>query len=184
MKIVCAVALFFVLLAPLAPAQTNPARTAAELAQEVPAPNPNDVNSMDAIVRAAYEAISGPAGPRDWKHFRSLFLPEARFTEVERQPDGTTIVLTWSVDDFVRDATGLFAKEPFYEKGIVNQPQRFGNMAQVLSSYESRHAPGEKPFQRGVNSFQVLYDGKRWWILSIFWDAERPDNPLPTSLLK
>jgi hypothetical protein len=41
-------------------------------------------------------------------------------------------------------------------------------MTQVFSSYESRHAPGEKPFERGINSVQLLNDGKRWWVVSIF----------------
>lgn len=172
------------------PAQTpelppsTPMMTPAELAAKVPVPKPGDVQSLDAIVQAAYNVISGPAGDRDWKRFRSLFLPQARFTQVGKGPDGATIVISWGVDEFVRDAGAVFAKEPFYENGIVNLPETYGGMAQVLSSYESRHSPGEKPFSRGVNSFQVLNDGKRWWIVSIFWDSERPDNPLPANLAK
>ncbi|MGA9075414.1 MAG: hypothetical protein WB368_14965, partial [Candidatus Sulfotelmatobacter sp.] len=75
-----------------------------------------------------------------------------------------------------------FAKEPFYEKAIVNQPDTYGNVAQVFSSYESRHSPGEKPFERGINTIQLLNDGKRWWVVSILWDSERSDNPLPARL--
>ena len=91
---------------------------------------------------------------------------------------------TWTVDEFVRDAGIIFAKEPFYENGIVNHPESYGNMAQVFSSYESRRAPGEKAFERGINSLQVLNDGSRWWIVSIFWDSERADNPLPAKMAK
>ncbi len=160
------------------PAQA-PMFTAAELASKVPAPRPDDVKSSDAIIKAAYESISGPAGMRDWKRFRSIFLPQARFTEVGKGEDGGTIVISWGVEEFIRDAGAVFAKEAFYENGIVNEGAGYGGMRQVLSSYESRRAPGEKPFQRGINSFQVLNDGKRWWIVSIFWDSERPDNPLP-----
>jgi hypothetical protein len=156
--------------------------TAADLAAKVPTPKPEDVRSLDAIMHAAYDVISGPAGARDWIRFRSLFLPSARFTEVGRTPDGSAFVITWSVDDFVRDAGIVFSRESFYENAIVNHPDTFGGMSQVLSSYESRHNAGEKPFQRGVNSFQLLNDGKRWWIVSIFWDSERPDNPLPAKL--
>jgi hypothetical protein len=29
-----------------------------------------------------------------------------------------------------------------------------------------------------------MNDGKRWWILSIFWQAEDPKNPLPAEYLK
>jgi len=162
----------------------TPVTTPADLAAKVPAPKPDDVKSLDAIMRAAYDAISGPAGDRDWNRFRSLFLPQARFTEVGKKPDGKTIIISWGVDEFVRDAGAIFAKEPFYENAIVNLPQTYGGMAQVLSSYESRHSPTEKPFSRGVNSFQVLNDGTRWWIVSIFWDSERPDNPLPANLAK
>jgi len=158
---------------------STPMMTPADLAAKVPIPKPGDVNSLDAIIQAAYASISGPAGTRDWNRFRSIFLPQARFTEVGKRDDGGTIVISWGVEEFIRDAGAIFAKEPFYENGIVNEPAGYGNMRQILSSYESRRAPGEKPFQRGINSFQVLNDGKRWWIVSIFWDSERPDNPLP-----
>lgn len=151
----------------------------AELAAKVPAPKAADVKSIDAILRAAYASISGPAGPRDWNRFRSLFLPQARFTQVGRNPDGSIYIISWNEEEFIRDAGQIFAKEPFYENGLVNQPQSYGGMTQVLSSYASHRSPGDKPFDRGVNSFQVLNDGKRYWIVSIFWDSERPDNPLP-----
>lgn len=166
------------------PPLSVPILSAADLAAKVPAPRPDDVKSLDAIIAAAYAVISGPAGPRDWDRFRSIFLPQARFTQVGKAPDGSTIIISWNVDEFIRDASAIFAKEPFYENGIINEPSGYGNMRQVLSSYESRHAPGEKPFERGINSFQALYDGKRWWIVGIFWDSERPDNPLPAKFAK
>jgi hypothetical protein len=161
-----------------------PMFSAADLAAKVPAPKPEDVKSLDAIMHAAYDVISGPAGVRDWNRFRSLFLPQARFTQVGKGPDGAAFVISWSVDEFIRDAGAVFARDPFYENAIVNQPQSYGNMTQVLSSYESHRSPGDKPFDRGINSFQLLNDGKRWWIVSIFWDSERPDNPLPANLAK
>jgi len=161
---------------------TTPIFSPAELAAKVPTPKPEDVKSIDAIMRAAYGSISGPAGPRDWDRFRSLFLPQVRFTQVGKGPDGSTFVISWSEEEFIRDAGDVFAKDPFYENAIVNRPESFGGMTQVLSSYESHHSPGDKPFDRGVNSFQLLNDGKRWWIVSIFWDSERTDNPLPAKL--
>ena len=161
-----------------------PMFTAAELAAKVPAPKAEDVGSVDAILRAIYEAISGPAGDRDWSRFRSLFLPQARFTQVSTAPDGSKVVLTWNVDEFVRDASVVFAKDPFYEKAIVNRTESFGNVTQAFSSYASRRGPAEKPFERGINSIQLLNDGKRWWVLSILWDSERPGNPLPKKFAK
>jgi hypothetical protein len=93
--------------------------------------------------------------------------------------DGSVTVHLLSVDDYIEAAGGIFKKEAFYEKSIVNHVESFGNMAEIFSSYESRHAPEEKPFERGINSIQMLNDGTRWWIVSIVWDDERPDNPLP-----
>jgi hypothetical protein len=161
-----------------------PIFTAAELAAKVPAAKPEDVKSVDAILGAIYDVISGPAGDRDWKRFRSLFLPQARFTHVSAAPDGSKVVIAWSVDEFVRDAGEVFAKEPFYEKAAVNRPESFGNVTQVFSSYESRHSPTDKPFERGINSIQLLNDGTRWWVLSILWDTERPGNPLPAKFAR
>jgi hypothetical protein len=54
----------------------------------------------------------------------------------------------------------------------------------VFSSYESkRTAQDAKPFSRGINSIQLLNDGKRWYVVTIFWDSERPDNPIPAKYL-
>lgn len=161
---------------------STPMMTPADLAAKVPAPKADDVKSLGAIIAAAYESISGPAGTRDWDRFRSLFLPQARFTQAGEAPDGSKFVISWGVEEFIRDAGAVFAKDPFYENAILNRPNRFGNMAQVFSGYESHRSPGGKPFERGVNSFQILNDGKRWWIVSICWDSERPNNPLPTTL--
>jgi len=160
-----------------------PVFTAAELAAKVPAAKPEDVKSMDAILGAIYEVISGPTGERDWKRFRSLFLPQARFTQVATGPDGSKVVITWNVDEFVRDAGEVFSKEPFYEKAIVNRSESFGNVTQLFSSYASRHAQPQA-FERGINSIQLLNDGTRWWVLSILWDTERADNPLPEKFAK
>jgi len=150
-----------------------------DLASQVPSPRAEDVKSLDGILLAIYDVISGPAGDRDWKRFRSLFVPQARFTQTKKAPDGTVVVNLLGVDDFVTIAGDAFKKDPFYENAIVNRAQTYGNVTQVFSSYESRRAPGAKPFERGINSIQLINDGKRWWVLSILWDEERPDNPLP-----
>jgi hypothetical protein len=87
-----------------------------------------------------------------------------------------------SPDEYINLAAGYFKTHAFYENAIVNKVDRFGNMAQVFSSYESRNAPAEKPFTRGINSIQLFYDQNRWYVLSILWDEETPTNPLPANL--
>ena len=163
-----------------------PARQPATPPQSAPDPflgapsaKPDDVKSVDNILAALYDVISGPAGERDWNRFRSLFMPSARLTSAEKSPDGAIHVRPNSVEDYVRLGGNYFLKNGFFEKPIVSRVQTFGNVAQVFSSYESRHAPGEAPFARGINSFQLAYDGKRWWVVNVLWDEERRDNPLP-----
>jgi hypothetical protein len=162
--------------------QNTAASPAGDLASRIPTAKPEDVKSIDAILHALYDVISGPAGERDWNRFRSLFVPEARLTAVSKRPDGTAPVRLLSVDDYVKGAGGYFAKNGFFESAIVNRVQKFGNVAQVFSSYESRRAAAEKPFTRGINSIQLLNDGSRWYVLSILWDEETPANPLPAEM--
>jgi hypothetical protein len=72
----------------------------------------------------------------------------------------------------------------FFEREIARRTDCFGNVCQIFSTYESRHAASDpKPFERGVNSIQLVRDGKRWWIASVAWEAERPDNPIPPEYL-
>ena len=153
---------------------------AQDLSSRVPAPRPDDVNSLDSILKAIYDVISGPTGDRDWNRFRSLFVPEARLTSATQKNGGPVRLL--DVEGYARGAGSYFKTHAFYESAIVNRIQRFGSIAQVFSSYASRTAPDEKPFARGVNSIQLFNDGSRWWVLSILWDEESPANPLPPDL--
>lgn len=153
---------------------------AQDLSSRVPPAKPDDVKSLDSILVAVYDVISGPAGDRDWNRFRSLFVPEARLTSATRKNGGP--VRLRDVDGYARGAGGYFKTHAFYESAVANRVQRFGNIAQVFSSYASRKAPDEKPFARGVNSIQLFNDGTRWWVLSILWDEETRANPLPRDL--
>jgi hypothetical protein len=144
-----------------------------------PAAKPEDVDSIDHVLVALYAVISGPPGERDWNRFRSLFLPGAHLTSTGKAADGSIRVHPNTVEDYVTRGGAYFLKNGFFESPIHSRIETFGNIAQVFSSYESRHSAGEAPFTRGINSLQLLNDGKRWWIVSILWDEERPDNPLP-----
>jgi hypothetical protein len=162
--------------------QPAPPQAAPNPSASAPAPRTDDVKSVDSILAALYGVISGPAGERDWDRFRSLFLAQGRLTSATKNPDGSFRVRAMSVEDYAKGAGSYFAQHAFYESPIVNRVETFGNVSQVFSSYESRHTPGEAPFARGVNSIQLLYDGSRWWIVSVLWDQERDDNPLPKEL--
>jgi len=134
-----------------------------------------DRQPLDAVVRATYDTISGPAGGRDWDRFRALFAPGARL--VPAIPTRSRVL---TVEEFIAAASQAVARDAFYERGVASRIEIFGNIAHVFSSYESRRAPAGAPFARGVNSFQLVRDDAgKWRILTILWDEERAGNPWP-----
>ncbi|HEV7779003.1 MAG TPA: hypothetical protein VGO76_19195 [Luteibacter sp.] len=135
---------------------------------------------MSAIIEAVYNVISGPRGqPRDWDRMRSLFVPGARLISARTDKDGLTTAHVMSVEDYIRLGDPMLKKDGFFEREAHRTEERFGNIAQVFSTYESRHEADAKPFQRGINSFQLLFDGHRWWVVTIYWQGERPELPIP-----
>ena len=146
--------------------------------------NPADVESIDAIIGAVYDVISGPAGAeRDWDRMRSLFLPEARLIPSFPSPQGGFEVRFMSLEDWIADATGWFADNPFYEVEISRVDERYGHIAHAFSTYESRREAEGEPFTRGINSFQLLNDGSRWWVVNIYWQGETEAEPVPSGYL-
>ncbi|MBI4500625.1 MAG: hypothetical protein HY700_05640 [Gemmatimonadetes bacterium] len=143
------------------------------------------MGSLDAIMKAVYDVISGPAGQRrNWDRMRSLFVPGARLGPAARTPDGRIVPQIGTLDEWIAGAERSFAVRGFYEREVARRAEAFGRIAHVFSTYESRSRPDTLPFARGINSFQLLNDGTRWWVVSIYWDSERPDNPIPQKYLQ
>ena len=167
----------------------TPSPTPKQMTAETPAApvaNPADVASIDAIIAAVYDVISGPAGKqRDWDRMRSLFIPGAHLIPTGPRQTGGYGSRVLSVDDYIERSSGFFEKEGFYEREAARVTEQFGQIAHAFSTYESRHAPDDaKPFQRGINSIQLMNDGKRWWVVTIFWQGEDEKTPLPEKYLK
>jgi hypothetical protein len=146
-----------------------------------------DSGSIEAIIAALYESISHPPGQLpDWDRMRSLFIAGARIIPPSVE-GGPPVVMDFEafaqhVGEGVRSAGA--ADRGFHEKEIANRIQRFGSIAHVWSTYASRYtAVDPEPFSRGINSFQLLHHSGRWWVVTIFWDVERPDSPIPDRYL-
>ena len=157
------------------------------MAQTQKDPSPADVSSLDNIMKAVYDAISGDAGkPRDWDRFRSLFYDGARLIPTGKNAEtGVVTAYALSPDDYIKRAEPSFAKEGFYEREVARRVETYGSVTHVFSTYQSRHSPADKtPFARGINSFQLFNDGKRWWVMTIYWQAETPELPIPREYLK
>src|SRR3979490_2964070 len=90
----------------------------------VPPANPADVASIDAIIAAAYDGISGPAGKkRDWDRERSLYFPGARLIPTAMKAGEDVDLATGrvrpngGVGPQILDIDGFIARvEPYFEK--------------------------------------------------------------------
>jgi len=155
---------------------------------EAPVANPADVESIDAIMAAVYNVISGEAGEaRDWDRMRSLFISEARLIPSGRRPDGTHGYRVWTVEEYIEQAGPRLEANGFFEDEAYRVTESWADIAHVFSTYNSYHTAADMEagttFQRGINTFQLMYDGERWWVVSIMWEAEGPDRPISAEYL-
>ncbi len=168
---------------------------AESAAATAPVAAKEDVETLDGIIAALYDVISGEmveadgTNERDWDRFLSLYHPElARL--IPLRADASDVenpkwkAVGMKPADYIEHGKKVFRTTAFYEKEIHRVEERFGGIAHVWSTYEGWNAKdADAPFLRGVNTIQAMYDGDRWWILTVAWDAERPDQPLPAKYL-
>jgi len=142
-------------------------------------PLESDVGSIDGIMKAYYDIVSGPGSQvRDVARDKSIHHPDARVFYPGKAADGAARVTTMSVEEYHRSSAAAF-KEGFYEKEIGRTVQQFGPSVHVWSSYESRKTPDGPVIARGINNLILLFDGKRYSILAETFGRETKDNPLP-----
>jgi len=147
------------------------------------APRQQDVGTIEGIVKASYETISGGRGvPRQWGRDRTLFAPSVRYISISKNKAGDIQARTSDYQEYLDESDDFLVKQGFSEVELGHEIKRFGNVATVLSSYEGRVESTGEVVTRGVNIFSLYFDGKRWWIQTMLWDEEGPGNPIPASL--
>ena len=163
------------------------AASAVPAVAQAPAADPRDVNSIDAIMAAVYDVISGPAGqPRNWDRFRSLMSPHARLipTGISRST-GQPVHRALTTEQYITEVGPQLERGGFFERELGRKVERYGNIVHLMSAYDSKRTLQDaEPFARGVNSFQLWFDGTRWWVVTIFWEQESATNPIPAELLR
>lgn len=146
-------------------------------------PRSEDVSTLDGIIKAYYEVVSGAAGiPRDTARDQSLHHSEARAIITDVGEDGKPTIQNMTLAEY-HAGTSASGNPAFWEHEISRVTQRFGNVAHVWSTY-AWYDNEDGPIQgRGINSIQLYHDGERWWITAWIFDSERPDNPIPPEFL-
>jgi hypothetical protein len=145
---------------------------------------PEDVSSLEAIVRADYECISGAVGvPRQWSRDFSLYDPNGRFFVITKDAkSGEPKISSLSLQEFTDETDAELVKDGFVEHELAHKIYRYGNVATVFSSYEGKISSTGEVAGRGVNIYQAYFAAGRWWISSVSWDARREINDIPPDL--
>ena len=148
------------------------------------AAHPEEQAVLDAV-NGVYAVISGPRGQgRDWDKMRSMFVDGARLIPIIKSAQtGEDRALVWSLDEYITRSGPALMTNGFTEKSIFNKADIYGNIAQVFSTYEGYVDGQTEPFVRGINSFQLAKEGGRWKVVTIFWQAESPELPIPAEFL-
>jgi len=162
----------------------------AQVTRRREAPPPADAASPESIVAALYACVShAPDVSPDFDRMRGIFLYVGMLIPPVKPGEDVKVR---DVDQFSeRYQKGVAARKEkaeaatgFFEREIARRTDCFGKVCQIFSTYETRHTPNdEKPFDRGINSIQLVRDGKRWWIASVAWDVEKSDSPIPAPYL-
>ena len=135
----------------------------------------DDTSSIDSIVNAYYEVVSGPEGfiydaDRDTNiHADGALItkvfPDGRFQRHDLSAEQATISVPYD--------------QAFFEYEVDRRIERYGNIARVWSEFEMRTSPEAEPFSSGFNSISLYFKDDRWWISS--WSTQYKDpslNPL------
>jgi len=137
--------------------------------------------TLEQLIVALDDAVSGPAN-KDRTCLRQILLPEARLTPIRQMDDGSFSPRILTVDDWI-DAVAKRGSEEMYERQIKVKSDAYGHFAQLWSTYEIRPTPEGKATVTGINSVQAVFDGKRWRVFSVLWEANSTAGPVPEKYL-
>jgi hypothetical protein len=134
------------------------------------------LQSLSHALKDMYDVISFPEdGEPDWERMADIFLPQARLVRVT--PEGTDFFDLASFRAMATEMLDRGVYTSFFEAEVARKIDVFGSLAHVLSAYETKaHPRANACLARGINSIQLLWDGRTWRVLSLFWDEENERN--------
>ncbi len=144
----------------------------------------SDVKSVDAVVAALYDVISGePNTPRDWDRFKNLFKPETRLIPTRKTEAGELTLKALTPEEYIQLFTSRVSTG-FFERELNRKTESYGTVTHLFSTYETKEKKDGPVTNRGINSIQLFYDNHRYYVINIFWCAESMGFPLPEKYLK
>ena len=154
--------------------------------QKAASDNAEDLTTVDGIIHTLYDVISGPAGEeRNWNLFRSLFAENARMYIAVPDKDSGNFLRSITPEEYAERNKTRLSDIGFNEDELYRITNTYGAGTQILSTYESHFANknGEQEITKGINNIQLYFDGERYFIVSIFWDANAKNIEVPERYL-
>lgn len=144
----------------------------------------DNVTTLDGIIKAYYAVVNVKKGQRpNYQRDSSLHITAALVGGTNLGREGRPVMHTMTLKQYHELEDAEMAKTGFYEKELSRKVEKFGCIYHVWSTYETRNKPNGPVVERGINTIELFFDGKRFWILSWFYDTERKDNKLPAEYL-
>jgi uncharacterized protein (TIGR01244 family) len=152
------------------------------IAQDLP--RAEDVATIDGIIKAYYEVVSGAKGEKSQKaRDFSLHRPDAKVTTLGKDKDGNITIRETKLEGYY-EGKGPIIENNFFEYEIARKIDRIGNVAHVWSTYEFKLGEKDGPVSgKGINSIQLFHDGDRWWITAEMWDNSVEEESIPARYL-
>ncbi|MFT4714218.1 MAG: hypothetical protein ACI8W1_002719 [Candidatus Azotimanducaceae bacterium] len=125
-----------------------------------------DSDSIDAIINAYYDVVSGSVGHKyDDKRDQNLHAENAIITKFDDKNNFQRHDLPTE-----QRAVPKIYTESFYEIEVSREVQRYENIAHVWSEFEVRETQNSESFSGGFNSISLYFKDDRWWISS--WSTQ------------
>ena len=136
------------------------------------------MHDLDTIIFAMYDSICFERGGRpDWSRQAELFAPGARMVRIT--DDGVFEFDLRTYRENVESLIDAGQMTEFWEAELWRETRQFGEMAHVLSAYETRRSREGELLNRGVNSIQLFQRDGRWWISAMLWRREGRELRIP-----
>jgi len=148
--------------------------------------NTKDLSTVDGVIHTLYDVISGPAGEvRNWNLFRSLFAQDARMYIAVPGKNNSTVLKMITPEEYAERNKTRLTDIGFNEEELYRITNSYGAGTQIFSTYESHftNKDGAEEIIKGINNIQLFFDGERYFIVSIFWDADAKNIQVPERYL-